>query len=376
MSPPPQPRPNAAEAAATAPTELGAVLAQLGPEVVQPLQVALERLQTLQANGNSELAAALASLREPLRRARDGAAMAHQLGRLASGRVRPAQDRLALNECLEQVCATRRREAAVRGLQLRVHLHLAEIQGDPTLVTSLLNSLLDWALSHTRSSIDLDLQLTPWPVRARLRCRFAVRDLDQLSRGPAPEAHRGLNWLLVEHTAALLGAEVKREDEAGVCVAQLDFPVPRLHEVLETLDLGAAHTESGHNTRPFAGWQVLLVSARSELVQSARAALEPLGWSLEVLSSVDVAFQQCLERLPQAIVVDGRLHGPDLEQFCCHVRADAPRFAFIELLPTGGGPLPAIAGITPCREDQLANQLPILLRRALAPASQELTFRL
>jgi len=375
MSHPPQPRAGATQAPAPS-ADPNAVLSQLGPEVVQPLQLALERLQALQSGSNSELAAALAALREPLRRARDGAVMAHQLGRLASGRVRPAKQRLALNECLEQVCATRRREAAVRGLQLRVHLHLAEIESDPALVTSLLNSLLDWALTNTRSSIDLDLQLTPWPVRARLRCRFAVRDLDQLQRGPNPDTHRGLNWLLVEHTAALMGGEVRREDEAGVCVAQLDFPVPRLHEVLETINLSASSAETGHNTRPFAGWQVLLVSSRPELVQAARATLEPLGWSLDVVASVDIAFQQCLDRLPQAIVVDGRQHGPDLEQFCCHVRADAPRFAFIELLPTGSGPLQAIAGITPCREDQLSNQLPILLRRALAPASQELTFRL
>lgn len=375
MPPPAQPRAGAAQAPVPS-TDPNAVLAQLGPEVVQPLQLALERLQALQAGGNSELAAALATLREPLRRARDGAFMAHQLGRLASGRVRPAPQRLALNESLEQVCANRRREAAVRGLQLRVHLHLVEIESDPALVTGLLNSLLDWALSNTRSSIDLDLQLSPWPVRARLRCRFAVRDLDQLQRSPSPEAHRGLNWLLVEHSAALLDVEVRREDEAGVCVAQLDFPVPRLHDVAEALNLGAAPTEIGHNSRPFAGWQVLLVSPRPELQQQVRAALEPLGWSLEVLPAVDLAFQQCLERLPQAIVVDGRLHGPDLEQFCCHVRADAPRFAFVELLPAGIGPLQAIAGITPCREDQLSNQLPILLRRALAPASQELTFRL
>lgn len=379
MTMPAQPRAaTASSAEAPVSMDLTAVLARLGPELVQPLQTALDRLKSLQAGCDGDIAAALASLREPLRRARDGAVVAHQIGRLAAGRVRPAQDRLALNLALEQISSQRRREAAIRGLQLRVNLHAAEVQGDSALLGSLLNNLLDWALAHTRSSIDLDLSLTPWPVRARLRCRFAVRDLDQLHQTQPQESftQQGLNWLLVQHTAVLMGVDIRREDESGVCVAQLDFPVPRLHEVLEQLDLGQAPVDRGHNTQPFAGWQVLVVSAREPLQSAVRNALEPIGWALESVDSIDAAFQFCLERLPQAIVVDGLLHGPDLEQFSCHVRADAPRFAFIELVPPQTPALQGIVGISLCREDQLSQQLPLLLRRALTPASQELTLRL
>lgn len=369
--------PPAADAPALSTADLAAVLVQIGPELLQPLVLALERLKSLQAEGDTVEVAALARLREPLRRARDAALMAHQIGRLGSGRVRPAHDRLQLNVLLEQICTQRRREAAARGLQLRAHLSLAEVQGDPTLLPSLINALLDWALNHTRSSIDIHLSLTPWPVRARLQCRYATQDLDQTRPPDRQVQTEGLRWMLVEHTASILGVAVRREDEGGVCVATLDFPVPRLQEVLDSLDLGpGAGESSGHNTQPFAGWHVLLVSPRVSLREQLRKVLEPQGWALDTVNSVDEAFQHCLSRLPQAILLDGQLRGPDVEQFYCHVRADAPRFPFIELVNAESFAAPRPAGVSLCREDQLEPQLSVLLRRALAPSNPELTLRL
>lgn len=369
--------PPAADAAAMSAQDLAAVLLQIGPELLHPLVLALERLKTLQGEGETVPAAALARLREPLRRARDAALMAHQIGRLGSGRVRPAHDRLPLHALLEQICTQRRREASARGLQLRAHLTQAEVQGDPTLLPSLVNALLDWALNYTRSSIDLHLDLTPWPVRARLQCRFAVLDLDQTRPPELQIQTEGLRWMLVEHTATSLGVAVRREDEGGVCVATLDFPVPRLQEVLDQLDLGPGHAESSaHNTQPFAGWHVLVVSPRPALREQLRKVLEPQGWAMDTVNSVDEAFQHCLSHLPQAILLDGQLRGPDLEQFCLHVRADAPRYPFIELVSAEVFAAPRPPGMSLCREDQLDPQLGVLLRRALAPSSPDLTLRL
>ncbi|MCG4627946.1 hypothetical protein, partial [Anaerostipes hadrus] len=69
----------------------------------------------------------------------------------------------------------------------------------------LLNALLDWALANTHSSVDLRLDLTPWPVKARLSCRFAHRSLELLADDAEPQAHTpgldSLAWKLLEQTA-------------------------------------------------------------------------------------------------------------------------------------------------------------------------------
>ncbi|MBB5206193.1 CheY-like chemotaxis protein [Inhella inkyongensis] len=352
------------------------ILVQLGSEVVQPLLVALERLKELQLTEAGEAGAALAALREPLRRARDNALLAQQIGRLGSGRVQAAREPLTLNTLVAQVVEKRRREAAVRGLQLRAELEAAEIEGDGALVASLLNALLDWALIRTRSSIDIVVQLTPWPIRARLRCRFAVRELDQQPVAAHAAAEKGLHWQLIVQIASCLGVSVRREDEAGICVACLDFPLPRMQELVEQIDLGLTAHEAASNTQPFAGWQALLVSQHPPLIQQVRALMEPTGWLVDQVASIDQAFQHCLAGLPEVILVDGRLHGPDLEQFCCHVRADAPRFPIIEFLSQDATPRERRLVLSLCREAQMESQLPLLLRRTAIQGDPELTLRL
>ena len=352
------------------------ILVQLGADVVQPLLVALERLKELQTKEAGEAGAALAALREPLRRARDNALLAHQIGRLGAGRVQAGRERLELDALVAQVVQKRQREAAVRGLQLRANLNPVEIEGDGALVVSLLNALLDWALSRTRSSIDVEVQLTPWPIRARLVCRFAVRELDQQAATPRPLTERGLHWQLIVQTARCLGVTVRRDDEAGVCIACLDFPLPRLQELVEQISLDLPGHEPARNTQPFAGWQALLVSDHPPLIQQVKALMGSLGWVVDHVPNIDQAFQHCLQGLPEVILVDGRLHGPDLEQFCCHVRADAPRFPIIEFLGAEAPQGERRLAMSLCRESQLESQLPLLLQRAAIQGDSELTLRI
>lgn len=354
------------------PDGLPELLTQLAGEVAAPLTLALERLQQLLAAetpGNT----ALLALREPLRRARDASLMASQIGRLSSGRVIPSQEDTALHLTLRQVLEGRRREAQARGLQLRLDAVDCEVQSDPALLPGLLHALLDWALWHTRSSIDLRLGLGGWPAQARLSCRFATRDLDQPELGKPP-ALNDLRWLLVQHTASALGLDVQREDEAGVCVTQISFPLPRV-ELMGALETGPAPT-AAQDTQPFAGWAAMVVSRDAGFHQRVAGLMEPLGWALDRWHSIDDAFQQALEALPQAIVVDGRLAGADLNQWRCHVLADAPGFCFIEVGDAKDDKAARSDGGLQCPLDDLEHALPALLRSALAPRGESLTFRL
>jgi hypothetical protein len=353
--------------------DLALLLVQLGAEVATPLAQALERLHEHMAQGDEAVNAALVSLREPLRRARDATLQAAQIGRLSSGRVIPSQEPCALHSALHQVVEMRRREANSRGLQIRLDAGEAEANTDPALLPSLFHALLDWALWHTRSSIELQLSLSAWPPQARLQCRFALRDLDQ-----APGQHKspnlnGLRWMLVGHTARALGVQLRREDEAGVCVTRLEFPLLR-REI--DLDLPEVSTDTGRDTQPFAGWLAMVVSANPEFQRRVGEIMQPLGWALDRVHSVDEAFQHCLDALPQAIVVDGALAGPDLRQWRYHVLADAPGFCFIEV-----GERPPLGNRRAddglhCAAGALENELPGLLREALTPPGEALTFRI
>lgn len=356
---------------------LAQLLVQLGAEVGAPLALALERLHEQLQRVERGAQSPLLSLREPLRRARDAALLAAQVGRLRSGRVVPGKAPIGLHRLLHQAAETRRREAHGRGLQIRADLNEAEIIADPALVASLIQALLDWALIHTRSSIELQLAISAWPAQARLQCRFAYRDLDQASHAPTPPTLNGLRWMLVVHTAKALNIALHREDEAGLCVTRLDFPLMVRDAELQLTAMGDTNAEEGgQDTQPFAGWKALLVSDRSEFQGEVGSLLQGLGWAIDRARSVDEAFQQVLQALPQAIVVDSALAGPDLTQWRLHVLAEAPGFCFVEV--DDGTASPRKSDGLRCARQRLSTELPLLLRQALAPksANTALTFRI
>jgi hypothetical protein len=358
--------------------ELAQLLTQLAPEAAQPLTEALDRLQTILRTVDATTAARLSTVREPMRRAREAVLLASQIGRLASGRVHAAQEKVALHLAVHQVAEQRRREALARGLQLRTNLQAAEAEADTALVLNVLHALLDWALWHTRSSIELSLSLTPWPVRSRLECRFAFRDLDQFEASNPRQDLNDLRWQLVERLGAVLHLEIRREEEAGVCVTTLDFPVPHLRDVMDRIDLGPTSSDAGLNTQPFAGMQALVVSADPGLHAEIAPLMERLGWTLDAVATVDEAFQYCLEGLPQVVLTDATLRSPDLDQWCTQVLAEAPSLCFIEVLGVDSASLPfgRTPGMQRCQRERLNEDLPLLLRAVLNAESQDLTLRL
>lgn len=374
---PPSTAPSQAHDAALS-TELALLLTQLSHEAAQPLTEALDRLQSILRTVDATSAARLSTVREPMRRAREAVLLASQIGRLASGRVRPANDQVALHAAVHQVVEQRRREAMARGLQIRTQLLAAEAEADHALVHSLLHALMDWALWHTRSSIELSLVLTPWPVRSRLECRFAFRDLDQFDV-PAPRQDlNDLRWQLVQRLTEVMNLECRREDEGGVCITRIDFAVPQLQEWVDQIDLSRPSSDAGLNTQPFAGMHALLLSADPGLLAEVVPTLERLGWAVDAVASVDEAFQHCLDGLPQAVVTDAALRGPDLDQWCTHVMAEAPSLCFIEVVGADSATLPfaRTPGLQRCQRERLGQDLPLLLRSALTPDDQTLTLRL
>ncbi|MCV6021866.1 hypothetical protein OFO93_35750, partial [Escherichia coli] len=78
-----------------------------------------------------------------------------QIARFASGRVRQSHERLNLTQTVQNVLVHRHRETSARGIEVRQVLKPVDVIVDPTLLFSLLNTLLDWAMRHARSTIEL-----------------------------------------------------------------------------------------------------------------------------------------------------------------------------------------------------------------------------
>jgi hypothetical protein len=182
MSTPPSSAPASAANDVTpepTPVQWADIVQQLGAEIAGPLSAALEQIQNLATTGQIDRRG-LRLLRRSVDDARTAGMLGQQLARLASGRLRLNRERQHLTQMLRSVLAQRSRETQARGVQVRQSLKPVEIWADGALLFALLNALMDWALANTHSSVDLRLDLTPWPVKARLSCRFAHRSLDLL----------------------------------------------------------------------------------------------------------------------------------------------------------------------------------------------------
>lgn len=382
MSTPPSSAPaNAANDVTSEPTPVqwADIVQQLGAEIAGPLSAALEQIQNLATTGQIDRLG-LRLLRRSVDDARTAGMLGQQLARLASGRLRMNRERQHLTQMLRSVLAQRSRETQARGVQVRQSLKPVEIWADGALLFGLLNALMDWALANTHSSVDLRLDLTPWPVKARLSCRFAHRALELLGDEAEPQAQApgldSLAWRLLEQTAITLGVLPLREQEAGITLLTLEFnqlapdeapPPDSTHGRLE-----AEAERLGGNSRPLAGCQLLILSANRELRADAQAAVRHMGMLVDVVGNVAEAEQFCREGLPHALLFDAAQTNEPLRQLIAEIMREAPDLAFVEMfdaehrtqLSTATGD-----GVARISRRNLADALPSLLMFELARRS-------
>lgn len=320
------------------PVQWADIVQQLGAEIAGPLSAALEQIQNLATTGQIDRRG-LRLLRRSVDDARTAGMLGQQLARLASGRLRLNRERQHLTQMLRSVLAQRSRETQARGVQVRQSLQPVEIWADGALLFALLNALMDWALANTHSSVDLRLDLTPWPVKARLSCRFAHRSLDLLADTAEPrDASPGLDslaWRLLEQTAITLGVLPLREQEAGITLLTLEFnqlapdeaaPLDSTHARLE-----AEAERLGGNSRPLAGCQLLILSANRALRTEAQAAVRQMGMLVDAVGSVAEAEQFCREGLPHVLLFDAALRDEALQALIAGVGREVPDFCFVEM---------------------------------------------
>jgi hypothetical protein len=315
------------------------IVTAVGGEIASPLTAALERIHALTTTGRIDKAS-LRALRDEVEAARRAGMVAQQLTRFAAGRMRQSHEQLALADTLNAVLQHRSRETAARGIVVKPSLKTAEVVVDPSLLFSLLNTVLDWSLTHARSDIEFVVDMKAWPSHARLACHFAHRPPDELDDGaPTPANLRSLDsltWRLIEQTAWTMGLPIHRSLDAGRAALTIEFPRTATEQVE---GLSAVEMDTGFglsaNSRPLAGSHVLVIASRREMRVRIRDAIRHMGLVIDLVSSIEEAADFCRDSLPHGIVVEGILAGDRLNHLRTEICSEVPDFPFVEIVEEG-----------------------------------------
>jgi hypothetical protein len=343
------------------------LVAEMGAEIAAPLTAALERINTLTSTGRIDKQS-LRALREEVEAARQIGMIGQQLTRFASGRLRQTHERLQLADVLNGTLAHRARETQARGITLRPSLKPAEVIVDASLLFSLLNTTIDWALASAQSHIEFAIDIKTWPVRARLACRFAHRPIDDLTDGSqaiAPRSLDSLHWRLLEQTAWAMGLSVERKDEEHITTLTLEFPRTANSELegVATMEINDGFAPSA-NSQPLAGSHILVVSSRREMRVLIRDALRNMSLIVDFVNSVDEATAFCSDGLPHAVIIESIQTGARFESFRQEILGEVPDFVFIEIVEEGAAfEMSGFGGSEVARvgRDALASSLPSAL---------------
>jgi CheY-like chemotaxis protein len=342
------------------------LVSEIGAEIAGPLTAALERILSLTTTGCIDRAS-LKALREEVEQARHAGMVGQQLSRLATGRLRQSHERLQLASTFKGVLAHRNRETLARGIVLKPVLKSADVIVDASLLFSLLNTTLDWALANARSQIEFTIEVMAWPAHARLTCHFTHRPPDEREAvmSELPAGLTGLTWRMLEQTAATMGLPVQRSDSGGSTTLTVEFP-RTAHDEMEgvsTMEFDDGFAPST-NSKPLAGNHVLVVSSRREVRALVRDALKNMGLVVDFVNSVDEAHDFCRDGLPHAIVIEAIQNGERFGKFRDEIVAEVPEFAFIEIVEEGNTfEMSGFSGSKIARvgRDAIANSLPSAL---------------
>lgn len=306
------------------------LIAELGAEIAHPLTLALERVNALTSSGQIDRAG-LRLLREEIETARHLGMTAQLLARFASAGLAQSRERVALHDTVQSVLTHRKREIEARGISVQPAATAVDVIVDASLLFSLLNTLLDWALSQARSAIGLVIDVDAWKGHARLICRFETIDTET----PAPPIDT-LTWRLLEQTSAAMHLGLTRQANDRQVAVTVEFALPANADIegVSPVDLDQGF-DSSINSKPLAGSHVVVIASRRTMRARIRDALRHMGLIVDMVDSIEEAIDFCSDGLPHAIIVEGILQGDRLERFRADIRAEVPGFPFIDIVEEG-----------------------------------------
>ncbi len=308
------------------------LIAEFGAEIAHPLTLALERIDALTCSGQVDRAG-LRLLREEIETARELGMTAQRLARFATAELTQSRERIALPESLRLVLVHRKHATDGSGISVQHATTPVDVIVDASLMFSLLNTLIDWVLTQTSSTIDLVIDADRSRSLARLTCRFELIDADGLT--PAPPLDT-LTWRLLEQTALTMQLGLGRQVNDRDATVTLEFALPANTDIedVKPVDLDQG-VDSSMNSKPLAGGHLLVIASRRVIRARIHDTLRHMGLIVDMVASIDEAADFCNDGLPHAIIAEGILHGDRFDLFCADIRAVVPGFPFIDIAEEG-----------------------------------------
>ena len=298
------------------------LVATLSEQAVESSNLILRALDFMVGAGRMRRAEAKA-LSDALYRMRDTSLRAQQITRLASGRIRQARDRVELAELISDLLESRREEFSAANVEVHTVLKPVDVLLDPPVAVSLVNNVVDWALSFSKH-VTLTLETPVWPAPARLLVRVVTPP-----RAPAPvpgqhtgtwgtkergrRLNDGLHWMLLKQMALSANLSVVRSGVEGAAILTIEFPKTFLSaEGLSSVEL--LGEDSPGATSLLNAW-ALVIASDPKLRASALETLKHAGIGAKGAESVAQARLVAAREKPNTLVVASSMMGPDFTLF-------------------------------------------------------------
>lgn len=304
------------------------------------LSAALERVNALATTGKIGRKG-LRELREYIELARRTGIMGQQVNRLAAGRVRQNVERVDLTAILREALLQHRRQIESLGFEVHQLLGPAQVMADPTLIFTLIDTLIEWSFEHARSAIDFKIELNGWPVFARLSASFRFMSDDQVEQSVvsfSESSLQSMSWRLLQQAARTMELPISLDEDGAKARVVIEFPrtVNDPSETAALRDRGDAQRQ-GLNSKPLAGSHLLVIAARRDTRTLVRDAIRHMGLMIDNVASVEEAREFCSGGMPHAILHESALGGERFERLRAELLTDMPHLVFIELAEDGQG---------------------------------------
>lgn len=305
-----------------APNLLAALAEQIA-DTTHAMQNSIDQLMVQDRIGRTEHRA----LTLPLDRVKRTGQLLQQIHRFNSGRIRQSHEKTDLAELVENALQERRKEFALLGVEMRRKLKPVDVLFDPTVAFAFVNALIDWALPFGRR-VDVRLDLNTWPPHARLQVKAS-------SDGAPPSSGKSLDniaWMLVRQIAASAGGiDIQREETAdGVNVTAMFHRTVQAVDGISAVDLS---DDQSSMFKSLQGIYALVVSPMLQVRADVRDALREIGVSADSVVDLIQAREAITHRMPNLIVFDGQIKGPEFDQFRHDILREVLEMPFVEISP-------------------------------------------
>jgi uncharacterized membrane protein len=310
------------------------LVAALSEQAVESSNLLLRALNYLVGAGRLRRSEAKA-LSDAMHQLRGTSLRAQQITRLAGGRIRQARERVDLAELVRHVLHDRTAEIEAAGVTVSSELQQVDVLLDPPVAISLVNAILDWAMSFSKQ-IHLALAPAEFPGPAQLQVRVTTpppahatqpNGVGWTVRARGRRLNDGLHWMLLRQIAASSSLEVTRSRQQGAALLTIDFP-----KTFHSTEGVACLELNGDSASAPLRETWVLVMARDEKVRGeAVDALRKMG--IDALAASDPTHARSVMRdtRPNVLVTGYDLAAEEIARFRQDVLGGEDRCPLVEI---------------------------------------------